>query len=107
MDNVTLTSGQQYSAADFGLRPPGGATIGDTIWIDADEDGVVDGGETRLPGITVNLYDSTGNNLLETVTTDASGLYTFTSLYAGNYVVKVDESSVVTTSYGVTGTLAG
>ena len=45
--NVTLASAQQYGLADFGLRAPEdpgvGAlgSIGDTAWIDANEDGVV------------------------------------------------------------------
>ncbi len=92
--------------ADFGLRPPGQARIGDTIWIDADEDGVLDADEEGLPDITVRLYDSTGTTLLATTTTDASGVYSFTALYSGAYRVLVDTSSVVASPYGVTSTLA-
>ena len=96
-----------YSDADFGLRPPGGASIGDTLWIDRNEDGVVDAARAALPNVTVNLYDSTGTNLLATTTTDANGNYSFTGLYAGNYVVSVDETSIVTTTNGITATIAG
>ncbi|MBP7961497.1 MAG: SBBP repeat-containing protein [Caldilineaceae bacterium] len=91
--------------ADFGLRPPGAASIGDTVWIDANENGVVDNGEGGLPGITVRLLNSAGTTLLTTATTNASGLYTFTGLYAGNYQVQVETSSVVTTSHGITSTI--
>ena len=35
-----------------------------------------------------------------------TGIYTFTGLYAGTYRVQVDTSSVVTTRFGVTSTLA-
>ncbi|MCB0215418.1 MAG: DNRLRE domain-containing protein, partial [Chloroflexi bacterium] len=109
---LTVTSlqlqaaGGNYTAADFGLRPPGGGSIGDTVWIDADEDGMVDMGELPLAGVTVRLYDSSGINLLATTTTDGSGAYTFDGLYAGDYVVRVDETSPVTTPYGVVTTLA-
>ncbi len=92
--------------ADFGLRPPGAASIGDTVWIDSNENGVVDSGEAGLPGVTVKLYNSGHTLLLETVRTDANGIYTFTGLYAGDYQVEVDTSSVVTTSFGVTSTIA-
>jgi uncharacterized repeat protein (TIGR01451 family) len=92
--------------ADFGLRPPGVARIGDTVWIDADEDGVLDAGENGLPGITVQLYASDGTTLLATTRTDASGVYTFTGLYSNTYQVRVDTTSVVTSPYGITSTLA-
>jgi len=92
--------------ADFGLRPPGQARIGDTVWLDANEDGVLDADEEGLPGITVRLYDSTGTTLLATTTTDASGVYTFTGVYSGTYRVQVDTASIVTSPYGVVTTLA-
>ena len=47
--SVTLTSGQQYDNADFGLRPPGAASIGDTVWLDTNQNGTVDAGESGLP----------------------------------------------------------
>jgi large repetitive protein len=110
--NRTLTSGEQWLAADFGLRPPGPGAIGDTIWLDADEDGIVDTGEGGLPKIGVTLYkDRTGNGLsaddllVATTTTNATGHYTFTGLYAGNYLVQINTNSVVTTTRGVTSTL--
>lgn len=112
--SLTVTAAQRaaatvpgyYSDADFGLRPPGGGSIGDTVWLDANEDGVIDGGETLLPNITVELYDATGTNLLDTAVTDASGFYTFTGLYAGDYVVQVDETSPVDSPYNGMTTLA-
>ncbi|MCO6450571.1 MAG: DUF11 domain-containing protein [Caldilineales bacterium] len=112
--NATLVAGQQYNNADFGLRLGGTGSVGDTVWIDADEDGVVDVGETRLPNITVKLYkdhDNDGNIdsgdiFIGQTTTDASGLYQFNGLLAGNYLVLVDETSVVTTTFGVNTTIA-
>ena len=89
---ATLAAGQQYSNADFGLRPPAAgiaiSSIGDTLWLDANEDGIVNLGETRLSGVTVNLYFDTNANgaidpgdlLVATTSTDASGTYLFTPL---------------------------
>ena len=103
--NKTLAANEQYNAADFGLRPPGTSTIGDTLWIDANENGVVDAGETPIANVDVRLYADTNNNgaidsgdlLLQTVTTDANGNYLFTGVAgsasaAGNYLVDVVET---------------
>ncbi len=105
--SVNLGSGQQYNDADFGLKPPGTGRIGDYIWLDADNDGVQDGDEDGLPGITVTLEIWVGGQwvALATTTTDANGGYEFTSLSAGQYRVTVDPNSPVTSPYGPVSTL--
>ncbi len=102
--SVTLTAGQQYNDADFGLAT-GTGVIGDTVWLDANNNGSLDGAEQGLPGIIVKLYrDLTGNGLtpddplLATDTTDADGNYLFEGLPAGNYLVVVDEANSNVTS---------
>ena len=112
--SLTVTAAQRaaatlpgyYSDADFGLRPPGGASIGDTVWIDADEDGVVDGGKPCCPVSRSTSMTARARTCWPPRPPTPAALYTFTGLYAGNYVVSVDESSVVTTGHGVTSTLA-
>ncbi len=98
--------------ADFGLRPPGTASIGDTVCLDTGENGC-DASDAGLPGITVKLYKDLTNNgltgddiLMTTTATDASGIYTFTGLYGGDYLVQVDTSSTVTSPYDGTTTIA-
>ncbi len=104
-DVPTLTAGQQYLLADFGLRPPAppseDSTIGDTVWLDANQDGVVDPGETRIADVEVRLYRDLNSNgvldlatdlLLQTVSTDSNGNYLFTGLHNGTYFVDVVES---------------
>lgn len=53
------------------------STIGDYVWNDIDRDGIQDPEETGIPGVTVELYDCAGNQI-DTTTTDANGLYSFT-----------------------------
>jgi hypothetical protein len=63
--------------------PPHPLLIGDTIFLDLDNDGVQDPGEPGIPGVTVYLLDGYGfpvldifNNPISTVT-DANGNYYF------------------------------
>ena len=58
-----------------------------TVWVDTNGDGVLDPEEaTRLEGVTIELYDASGN-LLATTTTDENGNYAFPSFPAGDYTV--------------------
>jgi large repetitive protein len=71
----------------IGIPEPLGS-IGDFVWSDTDRDGVQDGGESGIPGVTVRLLDGAGN-VLATDTTDGDGLYLFDGLKMGTYQVQV------------------
>ena len=95
--NADTTGGDDLDV-DFGYQPIGSGSIGDRVWKDADGDGIQDSGEPGIAAITVNLYED-GNNdgiidsgdaLVASTTTNSSGLYSFTGLPAGNYLVDVD-----------------
>ncbi|MGF1677722.1 MAG: beta strand repeat-containing protein [Candidatus Methylacidiphilales bacterium] len=96
---VTLAVAQDFNDADFGYR--GSAAIGDFVWMDLNGDGVQDGTEPGIAGVTVNLFRDVNNNGLvdigdvqiATTTTSAAGAYAFTGLIAGNYLVQVDTTS--------------
>ena len=90
--SLTLASGEINLDQDFGYQPPAGS-IGDTIWLDTNGNGVQDAGEPGIPGVTVYLYDGTGS-LIATTVTDTNGHYLFTDLPAGDYTVKVDISTL-------------
>ena len=64
-----------------------GATLGDYVWVDANINGIQDGGEDGSSGMTIELYNS-ADSLLATTTTDADGLYAFFDLAPGNYYLK-------------------
>ena len=51
--------------------------IGDLVWVDSDMNGIQDGGELGLPGVTVNLLKAADSSLLATAATNASGEYMF------------------------------
>lgn len=63
------------------------ASLGDFVWLDANYNGIQNGGsETGMPNVTVTLYDA-ATNTLGTTTTDADGYYYFTNLVPGTYFV--------------------
>lgn len=56
------------------------------VWNDVDRDGVQDPGESGIPNVTVDLYNST-KTLANTAVTDANGRYKFDGLTPGDYFV--------------------
>ena len=85
--SVTLGSGQTINTADFGLFVQTG-TLGDRVFNDFDNNGIQNGTEPGLAGVTVTLTgtDSSGNAVTQTTTTSATGTYSFTGLPASNPV---------------------
>ncbi|MFQ6100830.1 MAG: SdrD B-like domain-containing protein [Anaerolineae bacterium] len=94
-DLVTVTNGTQITnvaALDYTANPsdtiPSNVVtvtvilgrIGDYVWVDLDRDGVQDAGETPIPGVIVDLYDSASGAYLGSDTTNGSGLYLFDDL---------------------------
>lgn len=98
--NVTLNAASVLTA-DFGYRPRGYGSIGDYVWRDTNADGLQNTTELPISGVTVNLYqDQDGDGILDpedaivaTTTTNASGLYNFANLPAGNFIVQVAASN--------------
>ncbi len=93
---VTVTSGADVTGQDFFDTLP--VTIGGAVYDDLNGNGVQDGGEPVMTGVTVTL--STG----AVATTDSSGLYTFTVL-AGSYTVTETNPTGFTSTGAEAGTL--
>lgn len=101
---ITISGGNTYLDADFGFKPL--SAIGDRVWRDDNGNGNQDIGEPGISGVTVGLYTWTDTNnngyydsgdaltWLANDVTDADGLYLFSGLASGNYVVQVDTSTL-------------
>jgi protocatechuate 3,4-dioxygenase beta subunit len=89
---VTLTEGQVVDDADFGYRACAGS-ISDRVWFDQNGNGTQDPGEPGIGGVTVELVGAS-NAVIATATTDTNGLYSFGSLDAGNYTVRIDTATL-------------
>jgi hypothetical protein len=104
LDRIPITvGGTDITGVDFGyVRDPETGSIGYTVWLDADRDGVQDASENGIGGVLVTLYGAGPDGqiggaddvLLGTATTDPAGHYTFPNLPAGNYYVAIDHGSL-------------
>jgi uncharacterized repeat protein (TIGR01451 family) len=72
-------------------------TLGNLIWYDTNNNGLMDGGEVGVgAGVIINLLDVNGDPVLHpvtglavTATTNTDGAYYFTNLYPGEYRVRI------------------
>ncbi|MES2159525.1 MAG: SdrD B-like domain-containing protein, partial [Pseudomonadota bacterium] len=101
--NVKLTAGQSNTTVDAGLYKL--AELGDTVWNDANRNGVQDANETGRSGVKVTLLDATGA-AVATATTDVDGHYLFNNLKPGSYSVQFDKTTLGT-GYVFSGAHAG
>ncbi len=105
---VTDTDPSHYS----GIAVKGTAQLGDTVWLDANNNGIQDVGEVGYNGAKVILTDADGN-VVGTLTTSGpdpwDGFYKFVGLDAGTYTATLDLTTIgtytVTTAKAFTVTL--
>ena len=100
-DTFVLNPGQVVSDIDAGVNP---GAVGDRVWLDVNQNGVQDAGEPGVPGITVDLLDSTGTTILDTTVTGVDGIYAFNNLAPGDYIIEFDipaQMSVVPQNTGL------
>ncbi len=76
-------------------------TLGNSVFLDTDNDGTRDAGEVGIPNVTVEVYSDTNGNgvfnsgvdtLVGTTTTNATGVYTVTDLLPGDYIAVIPAS---------------
>ena len=102
VEGLAAQSTTADSDADFGYKARS-ISLGDTIWYDADGDGVQDSGEPGLGNITLDLYLDDGDSVFEPVpalgsdsyvgstVSNAAGAYMLDVPVAGTYFVDVTD----------------
>jgi hypothetical protein len=70
-------------------RTPTPINLGNFIWRDSDADGIQDAGEIGVPYVTVQLWDSTKSQLIDTDVTNESGIYWLIAPHSGDYRIRV------------------
>ena len=82
-------------------------SIGNQVWMDSNNDGVIDEGEMPVAGVDVQLFAVNSDGAIDpaspiaTALTNDEGLYLFDELPAGDYVVGIGPAA-----FGETGPLA-
>ena len=87
---VDPTSGQNVTTADFGEIVP--VSVGGEVFLDGNGNGVLNSGEPGLSGWTVNLLNSSSQNI-GTFKTSTSGDFSFTGVRPGTYTVQLVQQS--------------
>ncbi len=111
--SVALTSGQSGDSYNFGDVKP--VTVGGTVYEDTNDSGALVGGDPLLAGVTVTLSgtNDVGTSITATATTNASGVYSFTTdsssnlLRPGTYAVTETLPSGYLTRAATVGTVNG
>jgi hypothetical protein len=85
---VTVAGGLTDSDMSHYKAVAAKASIGNFVWEDANFNGVQDGGEKGIANVTVKLLNS-GNTVLSSTTTDATGFYSFGNLNPADYKIQV------------------
>lgn len=98
-DPVGFPANASNLTVDFGFVPTPLMSLGNTVWIDADNSGTIGPDELGAPEVAVELWPvdtdgaPAGTKPLATTTTDDKGYYLFTDVRPGEYVVAVPASN--------------
>ena len=84
VQTIVLDAGQSSVANVFGELA---GLVSGTVYVDRNRNGVRDPNEQRLPGVTIQLIDSTGR-VIRTTTTDSDGNYLIRGFAPGTYTVR-------------------
>ncbi|MFK7972740.1 MAG: SdrD B-like domain-containing protein, partial [Bacteroidia bacterium] len=84
---INLTSGETDNSNDAGFYQST-ARLGDLVFEDKNANGIQDVGEPGIAGVTVRLLRGNGTATGQTTTTNGSGIYAFTNLAPGSYIVE-------------------
>ncbi len=85
---ITVAPGQK-SLENLFAEIPTRSTVAGRVWLDGNDNGVIDVGEQGIAGVTVELTgtDVNGNAITRTTTTGTDGSYLFADLPAGTYAL--------------------
>ena len=98
---MTGENGKNDHTYDFGFNSSTTYSVGNRLWFDTNDNGIIDGSEIGIAGGSVSIFldgNSDGSpdmpgSPIDTVTTDSDGYYRFDGLAAGNYVIRIDPSN--------------
>ncbi|MGC8639402.1 MAG: SdrD B-like domain-containing protein [Isosphaeraceae bacterium] len=93
ISSISVVGGGNLVSYNFGqivrTQPALPITLGGTVFVESDNDGIQQTGEAGVAGITITLsgFDNTGQTVNMVTTTNSQGQYTFNVAKPGTYVV--------------------
>ena len=83
------------------LTPVAGLSLGNLVYRDLNSNGVFDAGDAGVNGVSLRLFLDDGDGVLDagdgaalaTTTTAGGGLYTFTPICPGDYIVEIQAAN--------------
>lgn len=97
---LDVLQGLTYTA-DFGFRVDASAQISGSVWLELTNWGARDAEDLPIATAQVALIDAAGEVVMVVPVDPETGAYTFTGLRAGDYLVRLVESSLFA-PYGIT-----
>ncbi len=90
VSGIVLLSGGAVSTGNNFAEIPSSSVLEGRVWLDANNNGLIDGSETGIAGVTIELSgtDSAGRTVTRSTTTDSTGNYSFGQLSPGTYTVR-------------------
>ena len=85
------------------------STLSGAVYVDTNNNGVFDGGESGIGGVTITLTgtDATGAAVNHATLTLSDGSYSFTGLLAGNYTISETQPAIYSDGLDAVGTIGG
>jgi fimbrial isopeptide formation D2 family protein/uncharacterized repeat protein (TIGR01451 family) len=85
------------------------STLSGYVYVDSDNDGVFDAGESGIGGVTITLtgVDANGNAVTRTTLTQADGSYRFENLLTGTYTISETQPPIYSDGSDSVGTIGG
>ena len=90
--NINLAAGEIRLDVDFGYVD-NAYCVSDVTWYDADANGLFDGADTAIAGVTVNLRGADGA-VVASVVSAADGSFTVCGLQTNEYVIEITDRGV-------------
>ena len=86
---VLATSGATSTGNNF-AEIPSNSVLSGRVWLDTNNNGVIDGAEVGIAGVTIELsgIDTAGRPVARSTTTAADGGYSFDQLAPGTYTLR-------------------
>lgn len=88
---VTVGIGESV-VSDFGFREQVPVTVTGVVWNDVNGDAFVSDGESGLANVAVLLLQ--GGEVVQSALTNENGVYSFSDVLAGDYVVALDPNTL-------------